>query len=453
MRKLRKVMALLLTLAMVMGMSLTTFAAPDEDPTTSNITVNGLASEDKNTTVNLYAAVTWDKVNSTWKVADWASAFIDTTSNPYTIKDAEKLVEAVSGTPSYTQTLVKEQNSVTFENIPVGAYVITASGEKASYAPMVAETYDEEETYMQAEDVTVTAKTDGYDLTKEQKEDNFVGRGEIVIFTITTTFPSFAHPDAPDNSYKIIDTPDGLEIQKVISVKIGGEDATIQGAYDIEHKNYTIDLTNKIGTSNENAGKTVVITYEAKVTSDNGYTNTANAYRNDVDLGGDEEKGYTGDVVITKYDENGTTILNGAEFKVYHATKSAVEAGGEDALYFVQDSAGVYHLAASNEQGATQTVVATNGTVKVKGLEEGDYWFEETKAPDGYSINSDGVTVNIIADETQNVHIEKSLTDTKLAELPGTGGIGTTIFTIGGCVIMIAAAGLYFASRRKHGEN
>ena len=33
--------------------------------------------------------------------------------------------------------------------------------------------------------------------------------------------------------------------------------------------------------------------------------------------------------------------------------------------------------------------------------------------------------------------------------LPSTGGIGTTIFTIGGCAIMIIAAGLYFASRRK----
>ena len=33
--------------------------------------------------------------------------------------------------------------------------------------------------------------------------------------------------------------------------------------------------------------------------------------------------------------------------------------------------------------------------------------------------------------------------------LPSTGGIGTTIFTFGGCAIMIIAAGLYFATRRK----
>lgn len=47
---------------------------------------------------------------------------------------------------------------------------------------------------------------------------------------------------------------------------------------------------------------------------------------------------------------------------------------------------------------------------------------------------------------------EKPVTDipnTKLASLPSTGGIGTTIFTIGGCAIMIIAAALFFATRRK----
>ena len=37
----------------------------------------------------------------------------------------------------------------------------------------------------------------------------------------------------------------------------------------------------------------------------------------------------------------------------------------------------------------------------------------------------------------------------KGSTLPSTGGIGTTIFTIGGCAIMIVAAGLFFATRRK----
>ncbi len=31
----------------------------------------------------------------------------------------------------------------------------------------------------------------------------------------------------------------------------------------------------------------------------------------------------------------------------------------------------------------------------VKGLDEGTYWFEETKAPEGYSINVDGASATI----------------------------------------------------------
>ena len=48
--------------------------------------------------------------------------------------------------------------------------------------------------------------------------------------------------------------------------------------------------------------------------------------------------------------------------------------------------------------------------------------------------------------------LDTAIPNTKLSTLPGTGGIGTTIFTIGGCAIMIAAAGLYFASRRKENK-
>ena len=59
--------------------------------------------------------------------------------------------------------------------------------------------------------------------------------------------------------------------------------------------------------------------------------------------------------------------------------------------------------------------------------------------------NGDNIPDNLEAELSG----EAEMADTKLASLPGTGGIGTTIFTIGGCVIMIAAAGLFFATRKK----
>ena len=451
MKKFKKLFSVLLTLAMVLGMSLTSLAAP-ETSYTSNIKVTGLSSQEDET-VNLYAAITLNEDKNEWVIADWAKPYIKLSDDgkKYEITNAAELTKKVAGTP-IEQQHSKGETEVDFKNVPVGAYVVTASGTKIVYAPMVAETYNSEATYMQAKDVKLVAKSTGYDVKKEAN-DNFVKRGQEVEFTITTTFPSFDVADSADNSFKIIDTPTGLDITEVTSVTIGGGATT---AYTTSKNNdngeYTIDLTGAIGTSNANAGKTVVVTYKATVTADDGYSNTANAYRNDTVMGHDGKEGFTGNITLTKYAEDGTTVLEGAEFKLYKATKAEVKAEDStvEALSFIKISDGVYKLALDGEAGATDTLVATNGTLEVRGLDEGDYWFEETKAPEGYSINADGTAdVTITENNTESVTMPTSLRDTKLSALPGTGGIGTTIFTIGGCLIMIAAAALFFASRKK----
>ena len=117
-------------------------------------------------------------------------------------------------------------------------------------------------------------------------------------------------------------------------------------------------------------------------------------------------------------------------------------------------------------------------------MDAGTYILKETKAPAGYALSTEeyivtvtpyyetanqvSYTVDIRDSEgnqvghtnysyNQTVIIGNSVTpnipNTKLASLPSTGGIGTTIFTIGGCAIMIAAAALYFVNRRKSEEN
>ena len=93
------------------------------------------------------------------------------------------------------------------------------------------------------------------------------------------------------------------------------------------------------------------------------------------------------------------------------------------------------------------------GTVTVIGLDLGTYEFKEVEAPDGYSINTTNAEATIGENNTTaSVTLEPattSMTDTKLSALPSTGGIGITIFTIVGCLIMIAAASMFFMSRRK----
>ena len=450
----KKVFALLVAMVMVMGMTMTTMAA--ERKLTSNITVKGL-TEGAKTKLDAYQAVSYDVKQNIWVVAAWADDYIklNDEKTAYEITNAVELGKAAeSQKPTYTGTTTAQE--YTFESAEIGAYVILASDDKETvYTTMVAETYKDNAEYIEAEDKTIFAKADKVKLDKKAKEgDNFIGRGEEVEFTITTTFPNYETPDSKDNTFTIVDVPTGLDITKVTELTIGGapfEDYTVA---EVDNGVFTIDLTNAIGTENANAGKTVVVKYKAIVTSDEGYSNTANAFKNDETYGEDTEEGFTGDITLVKYalDKDNDDLTNnaklaGAKFKVHKGNKDG------EVLFFVKVGDGVYKHALADEEGAIDELeVSAEGELKVTGLGDGTYFFEETKAPDGYSINEDGATVTIEGSATENVSMDTYVIDTKLSSLPSTGGIGTTIFTIGGCVIMIAAAGLFFASRRKESK-
>ena len=171
-----------------------------------------------------------------------------------------------------------------------------------------------------------------------------------------------------------------------------------------------------------------------------------------------EDRLYTGSVTLTKTGE-GDKKLADAKFvlkKTYEADKKE-----EYAIVAATDTNGVYKVtgwtADLNTAKANLMTTIANGTITVKGLDDTTsyvkYEFQEIEAPKGYSINK---TNSEVTWDTEGAGVEAanrtgtaSMTDTKLSALPATGGIGTTIFTIVGCGIMIAAAGLFFASRRK----
>ena len=164
----------------------------------------------------------------------------------------------------------------------------------------------------------------------------------------------------------------------------------------------------------------------------------------------------------------------------------------------VANEAGTENIKWTADESVTVSAVGdpyttlNDGEIKFKGL-DGDktYYLKETAAPTGYTINDTvykiefvfdkpddykgeeiTYTVKVTSNETPNPANESytvkygnkvddeygngiatgnaiNIQNTRLSSLPSTGGIGTTIFTIGGCAIMIIAAGLYFASRRK----
>lgn len=468
MKKMKKLAALLMAMVMVMGLGVTAHATKVEDgELKSTITIKNL-SEGVETTLNLYTIMYLDRDgngNEKWTEVEWADPYIeaDETTGAYKITDAEGLKAAAEKTAADKQEKATE-TSYTFRDLPIGAYVILASDSAGTYGLMAANTYDEDAKYMKAKPAEVTAKMEGYNVGKTA-DDQFVDRGQEVTFTITTKFPVKRNAQGDElNCFKIKDTPSGLLIRDDLpTVTIGGEEKTIDETMithtktddDTQTAEYIVDLTSFI--EGEEPGSAVTVTYKAIVIDDAKYNNNAGVEANTVQYNPTRVDGFEGNITLTKINEK-SEKLAGAEFQVYEAEEGETKENALDKepLYFVETVAGDYKQAlTANEAGATQTIVTgKEGTVKVTGLDEGTYYFKETKAPEGYALVEDPAGAVIEAgDSDKEVSVgangEFTFTNTKLSALPSTGGIGTMIFTIAGCAIMITAAGIFFATRKK----
>lgn len=453
MKKMKKLFAMLLTLAMVFGMSMTSFAAPES---TAKITVKNLTANDK-TTLKLYQVVKFNDATSSWEVTDWVKealksdpSLVDLTTKPAIIDYALLAKKYLPTTPNAVKENVNT-TSCDFTDLEVGAYLITASGNTTSYTVMGTGTYDYDKDSNLIKPVSkeISAKGETYTVVKTLKDSKqtFVIKGETVTFNIDTVFPSY-DDDNTNRTFTITDTPTGMKVTGV-KVFVGGSELTENDDYTInglglKDTDVTVSFTSDyIGTSNAHAAAAVRVEVTAVVTSDDGtYSNKATS---DYDSTPSEVVGTSGSITINKTDDKTTpNPLTGAKFSIKK---------GDTTLEFVELEAGVYTLYTDDtvipegKEKVTDVTVNENGSVTVKGLGAGEYVITETLAPEGYSINNNIPNVTLEKGEHQNRTIQ--VKDSKLSALPSTGGIGTTIFTIAGCVIMIAAAGLFFASRKK----
>lgn len=482
MKRMKKLFAILMTMAMVMGLSITGFAEPVEvtDSTTpsvtkSDITVKGL-SPNVATTINVYKFATLmydaDTNEYSWDIADWADDYVilNEDKTQYVIADGKEndlksaaaMQDAVYSVPEDEEEGIME-TSYTFENVPIGGYIIIPMDESAEYEPLFAvNTYDRahspnEEGKPEAIDIEVYAKSEDHTIVKEQGDD-FAQIGQKVDYTIKATFP-MSENTAGDTltEFKITDTPTGLSIDKsTVKVTLGGQnnDITQQVSVEVNDRTgvLTVDFANILSGGHD--GKDIVITYTATVT-DTSYNNSVAGNSNTTDYNNGTTQGSNGSIEITKVDVESQNVLDGAEFQVYDLGvdgKWDAQNPGSLMTFVYDTNKQAYRPALSTENGNSTIKTKENeadddGKLTIVGLDEGNYHFVETKAPNGYSINEGGLTVTV--EENNTTTVKENFEDTKMAALPSTGGMGTTLFTIAGCVIMISAAGLFFATRKK----
>ncbi len=453
----KKLSALLMAVIMVFAMSTTAFAAKAG----ATINVTGLSTNGYQE-VTIYEIYRLDSNDNEWVKASWVP---DNITPDNLLSNLEVLKNAVSDETGETQTTTN--GSVSFTDKQVGAYLVLAEDttNNVTYSTMVAETWKYDENNLIAADVAnVVAKAEKYTTNKTQDDDDKVVEvGDLLKYSITTTVPynkdneiaSFAVSDHLTGATYYLTGENVKGVSPVNSITLNGTATEFKIDETVHGKNtFTVDLSELIDDNNTNAGKTVIITYTVKIDAVDSITNTANSTN---DPTGTTTKTYTGNAQITKYGDKDKTIkLSGAEFALYRQVNDTTRE------YAVIDENGYITgawtpVTATNgkfvrPEGVSTVTTGGNGLAIVKGLNIGTYYFDEVVAPDGYSIEDEDKEVIVTkSGEAENITVtgETDMIDTKLSSLPSTGGIGTTIFTIGGCVIMIAAAGLFFASRRK----
>lgn len=280
-----------------------------------------------------------------------------------------------------------------------------------------------------------------------------------------------------------------------VQMTIGGDEMAAPADYTVTEpaggsNTLTIDLVDVIDhiTGNNYAtGEEIVITYKAKLNKnaiEKDYeTNEVKVnYSNDPNggLGGeteiDKDKVYTFDIDLHKYAAgNESAYLAGAEFKLYANQGDAEAETADAAIKFVKVSDTQYRVATAEEiatPGLTTDTIATvnTGMVNIDGLGEGDYWLKETKAPSGFNKPADPFKITIDATfeadgtlESSTVTVDSTansandhtvkIENRQGTLLPGTGGMGTVIFTVIGVAVIAGGAAWYVSRRRSSGAH
>lgn len=505
MKSLKRLLVLFVTVAMMMTMCLPMMAKAAEgkdgvvgtSDDTGTITVKGVEQEEGKT-INVYAVpIVTAKYDSNGNFDGYENIYaLADIENP-TANELADIASTVS--VSDAQKMALQNDGSYTKEVPVGMYLVLVKGADVTvYNPAVVSVNytnkggnnDIASSEINMGETTLKkSKTPGVDkvitgaTNKTQNgKGSSVNIGDKVDYKVTVSpVPAYTgkHP-----VLNVVDTlSDGLTYNNDLAVKVGettlveGTDYTLTVSGQAITVNFVVDGKYTLNTY---AGKAVDITYSATLNKDaviNGDNNNdvvlnyTKDSKTEGDNGTDEKKTYT-----YTFDIDGSTLTDKVVTKIGEGDDATGLAGATFGLYTDKACEKVYkNKSGENDAEKAYNNIVSNkeGKLHVTGLAEGTYYLKELSAPSGYSVNTHVFEVRISADYNDDgtlkswdytIDGEKVLVinhasqkaegagldikNTKLSQLPSTGGMGTYIFTIAGVVIMAVAAGFLFLRRK-----
>ena len=480
MKRMKSIFALLLAIIMMLALGTTAFAA-GAPTTTGSITIDN-AVKDK--TYSIYKIFDLDSHDENYKAVtykvdtDWAGFFADGADGLtyVTIDDmgyvtwnegksaadfaAAAIAYAKANSIEADGSAVASSSTVKFENLALGYYLVQSDlGALCSLDTTTP-------------NVTIKEKNAEPTIDKQVEEDstgafgktNDADIGQVVNFKTTVNVI-----DGQPKNYVVHDTmSNGLTFSGSVAVAVNG--INISEGYTLVTTGLTDGDTFEVQFTDGTlkANDVVVITYSATVNAnaviaDEGNTNTTKLSYTDTagtshDTENSETRTYTWQFDVFKYTKDGETekALEGAKFVLYKET--------DDAKSYAVIADGKITSWSSTKDDATVLTTPANGKFVVSGLDADIYYLEETEAPAGYNMLKDPVKFVITAsvDGTTNVgtatvtYGDNSTGTVKVenktgAELPSTGGIGTTIFYVLG-TIFVVGAGIVLVVKKRMGK-
>ena len=221
------------------------------------------------------------------------------------------------------------------------------------------------------------------------------------------------------------------------------------------------------------AATELFVSYKATLNKEAVLAPNANVNESKITYGDDgESKWDPANVLTYKFGivktDISNNILNGAKFELYYS------ATGDDKIALVEDApddpnidpgAKYYRPATDAEKAAPGFVSAEieAGVAVIWGARSGvAMYLEETQAPVGYNELAERYHITALTDNNMPVFnmAEKKYTSGGIeienlagAQLPQTGGMGTTLFYVFGTILVAAAVVLLVTKKRMVAEN